>query len=86
VAVVKLVLYLVRRERPSPGGNLLAPIRIGVGLFPALAFALSPDFPVAWTILGAFIGELIDRAEFYAALRFLTPGTQIDRDLELMRS
>jgi Fe-S-cluster-containing dehydrogenase component len=86
VAAAKLVLYLARRERPSPAGKLLAPVRIGVGLFPALAFALSPDFPIAWAIAGAFIGELIDRAEFYAALRFLTPGTQIDRDLELMRS
>ena len=85
-AVVKLVLYLTRRERPSPAGKLLAPVRIGVGLFPAIALALSSDFPLAWAIAGAFIGELIDRAEFYAALRFLTPGVQIDRDLELMRS
>jgi DMSO reductase anchor subunit len=86
VAVVKLVLYLTRRERPSPGGKLLAPVRIGVGLVPAIALALSSDFPLAWAIAGAFIGELIDRAEFYAALRFLTPGVQIDRDLEPMRS
>ena len=86
VAVVKLILYLARRERPSPGGVLLAPVRIGIGLLPAFVFALSGDFPIAWTIVGALIGEIIDRAEFYAALRFLTPRAQIDRDLELMRS
>ena len=85
VTVVKLVLYLARRERPSPGGRLFAPIRIGVGLFPALVFAISSDFPIAWTIVGAVIGELIDRAEFYAALRFLTPKVRIDRDLEASR-
>jgi hypothetical protein len=27
------------------------------------------------------VGELIDRAEFYACLRFLTPTHQIDVDL-----
>jgi len=37
--------------------------------------------PVAAAMFGAVIGELIDRAEFYAALRFLTPTHQIDSDL-----
>jgi hypothetical protein len=78
---VKLVLYLARRERPSPAGNLLAPIRIGVGLLPALALAATGDIPIATAMIGALIGELIDRAEFYAGLRFLTPTHQIDADL-----
>jgi hypothetical protein len=32
-------------------------------------------------MFGAVVGELIDRAEFYACLRFLTPTHQIDADL-----
>jgi len=80
-ATVKLVLYLARPQRPSPGGFLLAPIRLGVGLFPAFALAATGTVPVAAAMFGAVIGELIDRAEFYAALRFLTPTHQIDTDL-----
>jgi Fe-S-cluster-containing dehydrogenase component len=80
---VKLVLYLARRERPVPGGMLLAPVRLGVGILPALALAATGEVPVATAMFGAVIGELIDRAEFYAALRFLTPTHQIDTDLGL---
>ena len=80
-AMVKLVLYLARRQRPSPGGFLLAPIRLGVGLFPAFALAATGTVPVAAALFGALVGELIDRAEFYAALRFLTPTLQIETDL-----
>jgi hypothetical protein len=78
---VKLVLYLARRERPSPAGAFLAPIRIGVGLLPAMTLAATSGFPVATAMIGALIGELIDRAEFYAGLRFLTPNRQIESDL-----
>jgi len=80
-ATVKLVLYLARRERPGTGGAALAPVRIGVGLFPAFALAATGTVPVAAAMFGAVIGEFIDRAEFYAALRFLTPTHQIDSDL-----
>ena len=78
---VKLVLYLARRERPVPGGKLLAPVRLGVGILPALALAATGAVPVATAMFGAVIGEWIDRAEFYAGLRFLTPTHQIDIDL-----
>jgi len=80
-ATVKLVLYLARSERPSPAGFLLAPIRLGVGIFPAFALAATGAVPVAVAMFGAVVGELIDRAEFYAGLRFLTPTHQIDTDL-----
>jgi len=82
-ATVKLVLYLVRPERPSPGGTLLASVRIGVGIMPAFALAATGTVPIAVAMFGAVIGELIDRAEFYAGLRFLTPTHQIDTDLAL---
>ena len=80
-ATVKLVLYLARRERPVPGGAPLAPVRIGVGLFPAFALAATGTVPIEVAMFGAVIGELIDRAEFYAGLRFLTPTHQIETDL-----
>ena len=82
-ATVKLVLYLARPERPSPGGTLLAPVRIGVGIMPAFALAATGAVPIAAAMFGAVIGELIDRAEFYAGLRFLTPTHQINTDLAL---
>jgi Fe-S-cluster-containing dehydrogenase component len=81
VAVVKLVLYLARRERPLPAGAALAPIRIGVGILPALALATTDAVPIAAAMFGAVVGELIDRAEFYARLEFLTPSHQIGVDL-----
>ena len=80
-ATVKLVLYLARRERPVPGGAVLAPLRIGIGLFPAFALAATGDCTGRVAMFGAVIGELIDRAEFYAGLRFLTPTHQIEIDL-----
>ena len=81
VGVVKLILYLARDQRPVPGGRLLSPIRIGVGILPALALAATGDISIAAAFVGAAVGELIDRAEFYAGLRFLTPTHQIDSDL-----
>ena len=48
---------------------------------PALALAATGDISIAAAMVGAVIGELIDRAEFYAGLSFLTPTHQIDVDL-----
>jgi len=86
VATVKLVLYMARRDRPVAYGALLAPIRIGVGLFPAFALAATDTVPIVVAMFGAVIGELIDRAEFYSTLQFLTPTHQIDKDLALLSS
>lgn len=80
--VMKLVFYLARRQRPSPGAFALAPVRIGVGIFPAVALATTGTVSVPAVLLGAVIGELIDRAEFYAGLRFLNPASQIATDLK----
>jgi Fe-S-cluster-containing dehydrogenase component/DMSO reductase anchor subunit len=83
-SVMKLVFYLARRQRPAPGGFVLAPLRIGVGIFPAVALATTGTVSVPAVLLGAIIGELIDRAEFYAGLRFLNPSIQIAADLKRM--
>ena len=60
---------------------MAAAVRIGIGLvLPPLVLATGTA-PPAVALIGAILGELIDRAEFYAGLRFLTPSSQIDRDL-----
>jgi hypothetical protein len=80
-AITKLALYLVRRERLATIGGLLAAVRVVVGLVLPSAFLVAGGWP-PWLLVGmAAIGELIDRAEFYAGLKFLTPEIQINRDL-----
>ena len=60
---------------------MTAAVRIGLGLaLPAVVLATATALPVV-ALIGAIIGELIDRAEFYATLRFLTPSHQLDADL-----
>ncbi len=83
VAAVKAVLYLARPIYPPPGLAALAPLRLGVGLLIpcVLATAASPAVS-GFAIWAAIFGELIDRGEFYASLRFLTPAEQIEIDLE----
>ena len=84
-AAAKLALYLLRRHHPSPGGGLLAGIRITLGLIlPCLLLAIT-GATTSVVVAAAAIGELIDRAEFYANLRFLTPKLQFDIDLATRR-
>jgi Fe-S-cluster-containing dehydrogenase component/DMSO reductase anchor subunit len=80
-AVLKLALYLVRRDHPKPGARLTAAIRIGVGLALPLVILATSTAPPVVALIGAILGELVDRAEFYATLRFLTPSCQLDADL-----
>jgi len=85
-AVLQFVLYLARRDHPVPGRRMTAAIRIGIGLALPLVVLTTEAFPPAVALIGAIIGELIDRAEFYATLRFLTPSHQINRDLDSARN
>jgi DMSO reductase anchor subunit len=80
-AAVKLALYLLRRERFAHGGKVLAIVRVAAGLvFPWALLAVDGLSP--WLLVAlAATGELIDRAEFYAGLEFLTPKIQIARDI-----
>lgn len=83
-AVVKAALYGLRWRNGGAVARHLAALRITVGLaVPCALLAVhtpSPWLPVALAV----VGELIDRAEFYAGLRFLTPGLQIERDLRAL--
>jgi len=80
-AVLKLALYLARRDHPKPGNRLAAAIRIGIGLVLPVAILATGTAPQGVALFSAILGELVDRAEFYATLRFLTPSRQLDGDL-----
>jgi hypothetical protein len=81
-AAVKGSLYLARRRRFERVGAELAGMRVVLGLLAPVAMLFVPGQPV-WAIFGlAALGELIDRAEFYAGLEFLTPDLQVRRDLQ----
>lgn len=84
-AFAKLGLYFVRRERLAGSGVPLSSIRVVVGLLAPSALLVVGAWPVWLLFAMAAIGELIDRAEFYAGLEFLTPNLQIDRDLALRK-
>lgn len=79
-AIAKLGLYLVRRERLEGIGGTLSLIRV-VCLVAPPALLVVGGWPPRLLAALAIAGELIDRAEFYAGLEFLTPEIQIQRDL-----
>jgi len=81
-AALKLALYLARRDHPEPGDRLAAAVRIGIGLVLPVAILATGAVPPAIALIAAICGELVDRAEFYGTLRFLTPSHQLDRDLD----
>ena len=80
-AVAKVGLYLLRRDRLAGIGGLLAVVRVVVGLVLPSALLVAGGWPPWLLVAAAAVGELIDRAEFYAGLEFLTPEIQIARDL-----
>ncbi len=82
-AIAKLGLYLVRRERLETTGAPLSVIRVVIGIVLPSALLIAGGWPPWLLVALAAAGELIDRAEFYAGLEFLTPEIQIDRDLAL---
>ncbi len=79
-AIAKLGLYLARRDRPTVIGFPLSLIRLFCLIAPSLMLVIGGWPPWLLAALAA-AGELIDRAEFYAGLEFLTPEIQIHRDL-----
>jgi hypothetical protein len=86
VAVLKTILYLARRDGPVPGRWGLAVARIGIGLAVPGILLTMPDITPWALVAAAAVGELVDRAEFYAGLRFLTPRRQIDHELGTVSS
>jgi Fe-S-cluster-containing dehydrogenase component len=80
-AALKLALYLLRRRRATgPAGIGLDAVRLAALVLPCLL--LFRGGTPAWLLLALAVpGELLDRAEFYAGLEFLTPTLQVRRDL-----
>jgi len=83
-AVVKAALYGLRWRNGAAAARYVAALRVTVGLaLPCALLAVEPPSP--WLpVAFAVAGELIDRAEFYAGLRFLSPALQIERDLRAL--
>ena len=80
VAVVKAVLYLIPgRPHGSAVWALLRLILLGA---PIAAFFLL-EMPTALLLGGLVLGELMDRAELYAGLCFVTPERQIADDFAI---
>jgi len=83
LALVKTVLYQLRKLRgQGVRGWVVSTVRLVPGmLLPLVAWpAGRPTLPPALLAL-VLLGELLDRAELYAELAFLTPRRQAARDL-----
>lgn len=85
-AVLKLVLYVVGRRPLAAGGFVLGAVRVVVGLVLPIVVLFTDSLPLWAAVALAAIGELIDRAEFYIRLKFLTPEVQAARDLSTFSS
>lgn len=80
-AALKLALYVLRHRPFAAEYFPLAAVRVGAGLALPVFALFTGGLPTWIAIAMAALGELIDRAEFYAGLRFLTPEIQASRDL-----
>ncbi len=80
-AVVKLALYLSRPGNLRPGKRALSALRIGLGFLAPLVVWMTGIESMPLLLAGPLLGEIIDRAQFYEELDFLTPQRQIDLDL-----
>jgi Fe-S-cluster-containing dehydrogenase component len=77
---LKAWLYLGRKTHFRRRGRLVRPalslLRVALGfVLPALAFGGGP------AVLGAILGDLLDRWEYYGELAFPSPGRQMALDL-----
>jgi Fe-S-cluster-containing dehydrogenase component len=80
-ALIKLVLYLLRPGMVAPGNRGVSAVRIGLGFVaPAVAWAAGTE-SISLLLVGPLLGEILDRAQFYEELDFLSPQRQIDLDL-----
>ena len=80
-AAIKVILYLSRPVIQGRRSRALSALRLGLGfLLPAFVWMSGVD-SMTLLIAGPFLAEIVDRAQFYEELDFLTPRRQIDRDL-----
>ena len=83
-AVVKLVLYLSRPGNRGSGKRALSTLRVGLGLAAPVVVWVTGSDSMALLLTGPLLGEIVDRAQFYEELDFLTPQMQIERDLSTL--
>lgn len=84
VAVVKLALYLSRPGNLGAGKRALSALRIGAGLVAPMVAWMTGIESMPLLLAGPLLGEIIDRAQFYEELDFLTPQRQISLDLSTL--
>jgi Fe-S-cluster-containing dehydrogenase component/DMSO reductase anchor subunit len=90
LATVKLVFYVTRKVGRAANGDAWRPAvttaRVLLGfLLPAALRLWAPSSPPAIAIGFLLLGELIDRAEFYAELDFESPARRMALDLARRR-
>ncbi len=83
-AIVKFVLYLSRPGNLGSGKRALSIVRVGLGLVAPLVVWMTGSDSMALLLAGPLLGEIVDRAQFYEELDFLTPQRQIERDLSTL--
>lgn len=80
-AVVKLGLYLWRPGNRGSSDRVLSTLRILVGLVAPMILWMSGVESTLLLLGGPLVGEIIDRAQFYEELDFVSPERQISVDL-----
>jgi len=74
LGALKLYLYLTRKIEDGFKRPQWAVLRLGAGfVLPVAMYFLDPERWRLWALAGTAVGELVDRCEFYAGLRVLTP-------------
>lgn len=85
--MLKAILYAVRRaaapgNRVSGARGMVVVYRTGIGVvLPIVVWGMTGQLTHTMAVIALLVGEIVDRAEFYAELRFLEPNLQIERDL-----
>ena len=88
IGAIRLMLYVVRKlslsRHAHPARLGLAGARVMIGMALPLAWVFDPVGPLWVPLACVFVGELIDRAEFYDELVVSTPHRQAVSDLRAM--
>jgi DMSO reductase anchor subunit len=86
LGLIKFALYILRKIRGCSNDRLkipLAVLRIGIGLIAPAAIWIFQDSGAHALVVGfVFVGEIVDRLEYYREMGLISPQTQIDADFE----
>ena len=81
--IIKLLLYLNRKKSVSQPVSWTSILRITTGfLMPVVIILMKVDLMNMFLVGFVFIGEVIDRIEFYRELDIITPEKQMQIDYQ----